>query len=167
MRRLFRWFKNGFPVRGFKWRAGVTLLAAGDYGIVDASDGDPVNIDGAWVLSDPSVLQDVGANDQTTYLESTAGVTRYVKALRVFGSLTEINTWTAAVYGNNVTDTVYYSNDGSTWTQWDTMDTAGTGMATWKNVAANPGLDVVQVLYVQLVHIATAAVGRIGDWRLS
>lgn len=140
-------------------------LAPGYYVIRDAEDADPVNIDGAWLTT--TKFDDVGLNDQTTYEESESGVTDYVKGLLVYGGLTEITTWTAAVFGNNVTQTLYYSTDGTTWTQWDTLDTAGTGMATWKNVSANPGLDVLEILYVQIVHVTAAAVGRIGDWRVS
>lgn len=109
MKRLFRWFKNGFPVRGLKWRSSPALLAAGVYWQDGDATAKPPVAGQGWNLT---TNLDDGLVGDTTTRENSTGTTITVMHIH---SAYVIGEWAIAAKWIDGIDESVYEWDGAAW----------------------------------------------------
>jgi len=166
--------KNGppesrFPVGGIV--ADSIPLANGRYVRTAEDDDQPVNATALLWPTSTTVTNDVGVNDHTTYVETIDAVKDAVTKLLIVGPARTLSTWTGAIYGEVPTLRIYWSINGTDWTQWDAQVPAPGLGAQWFDLSGNPA-DQAGVIYEQRILTSSksadpTAIARIGDARTS
>jgi hypothetical protein len=116
----------------------------------------PITSNG-WVAT--TKMNDVGANDQTTY--EMAGEGKYLHVILFRTPAKTFQSWTATIYaGDTPTVTIKYW-DGSFWQAYDTPVVAGT--PGWQNILGNP---TDQSSKAVCITVLDSVESRVGDYRL-